>query len=117
METGGRLDHGVQIADYQSDIETLIMIQPMIQPNRRLDHSTYCVIQQDIIMAKSQTRRSVSLPRPIYDRIRTAARSQGITLTELVERALRSHGLTLPEVPHQSAEAVETMKRARGWVL
>jgi hypothetical protein len=67
-------------------------------------------------MAKSQTRRSVSLPRSTYDRIRTAAHAQGISLSELVERALRSHGLTLPEVAHQSAEAVESMRRARGWV-
>jgi hypothetical protein len=67
-------------------------------------------------MALKQTRRSISFNRSTYDRIRTAAHAQGITLTELVERALRSHGLTLPEVAHQSAETVETMKRARGWV-
>lgn len=68
-----------------------------------------------IIMALKQSRRSVSVPRPVYDAIKSAARERGITMAELVERALRADGFELPETRHQSQEAVEKMRKARGY--
>lgn len=47
-------------------------------------------------MAKLQTRRSISVPRDVYDRLKAVAEARGLPMAVIVERLLRAE-LELPE--------------------
>lgn len=53
-------------------------------------------------MAKSQTRRSVSLRRPLYDAARRLASQRNLTLSHLTESALIAAGVEAKPGEHMT---------------
>lgn len=63
-------------------------------------------------MAKSQTRRTVSLARPLYDAATTVAAKRGIPLSQLVADGLRAVGVNV-ETSHRPLADAEKATNAR----
>ena len=63
-------------------------------------------------MAKVQTRKSVSLNRRSYDKLRLAAQVRGISMSQLTEAALEHFYTTYPasEEEHNSLEEKKARK-------
>lgn len=56
-------------------------------------------------MAKIQTRRSISLARPVYDAIAIAASVRGVSMAEYVTDLVRAAGVEIPETVHVTERA------------
>lgn len=68
-------------------------------------------------MAKKQTRRTVSLSRPVYDAITHEAARRQVSAAVVVEDALRLAGIDVPAVEHQTPAAVAAMRAGRGYAV
>lgn len=76
-------------------------------------------------MAKTQTRRTISFNRPIYDALSALASDAGVSLSEFVTTKLRAAGVSLPKAEHMDPRAVRRAvigrilarkNRENGWV-
>jgi len=76
-------------------------------------------------MSRIQSRRTVSLARPLYDAARERAESEGRTLSQYVADALRAAGVEAPETVHVTPEEAKRAVRGKrvrlgqvlsGWV-
>ena len=76
-------------------------------------------------MARSQSRKGVSLNREVYDILLREASRRGMSAAEFVTEALRKAGLDLPTTEHMEAGAraravvarMEAKRRClNGWV-
>jgi hypothetical protein len=64
-------------------------------------------------MARKQTRRTVSLPRPLYDAALLVAHAQGIPLAQFVVEAIRKAGVKAPDSLHLGIEHVKAVYAAK----
>lgn len=64
-------------------------------------------------MAKSQTRRTVSLNRAVYTAALREAHARSMSLAELVTASLRAAGVAIPETEHTPVAVVAHAQERR----